>query len=213
MWRRGQVPQDFKDATIVHLYIRKGNRAGKIFTRILLNRLNGQLEQGLFPESQRGFRGHRQTTDMIFAARQLQEKCQEMRTHLDTYFMDLTEDFHTSEAELRTGPTLFSLMFSAMLMDAYRDDQPGIRIAYRTDRHFLNSRCLQAPMRVSTTTVHDLLFADDCAINTVTEEDMQNNHGPLRCSLCQFLINNQQPHNINFCYTCLIPHDDDHPNH
>ncbi|VDM00158.1 unnamed protein product [Schistocephalus solidus] len=28
-------------------------------------------------------------------------------------------------------------------------------------------------MRVSTTTVHDLLFADDCALNTVTEEDMQ----------------------------------------
>ncbi|VDL90799.1 unnamed protein product [Schistocephalus solidus] len=32
---------------------------------------------------------------------------------------------------------------------------------------------MQAPMRVSTTTVHNLLFADDCALNTVTEEDMQ----------------------------------------
>ncbi|VDL88276.1 unnamed protein product [Schistocephalus solidus] len=28
-------------------------------------------------------------------------------------------------------PTLFSLMFSAMLMDAYRDEHSGIRIAYR----------------------------------------------------------------------------------
>ncbi|BHF78396.1 hypothetical protein SprV_0602150900 [Sparganum proliferum] len=26
MWRQGEVPQDFKDATIVHLYKRKGNR-------------------------------------------------------------------------------------------------------------------------------------------------------------------------------------------
>ncbi|BHF58724.1 hypothetical protein SprV_0100167900 [Sparganum proliferum] len=26
MWRKGEVPQDFKDATIVHLYKRKGNR-------------------------------------------------------------------------------------------------------------------------------------------------------------------------------------------
>ncbi|VDM05562.1 unnamed protein product [Schistocephalus solidus] len=69
--------------------------------------------------------------------------------------------------------TLFSLMFSAMLMDAYRDDQPGIRIAYRTDGHLLNSRRMQASTRVSTTTVHDLLFADDCALNTVTNEDMQ----------------------------------------
>ncbi|VDM03043.1 unnamed protein product [Schistocephalus solidus] len=27
-------------------------------------------------------------------------------------------------------------------------------------------------MRVSTTTVHDLLFVDDCALHTLTEEDM-----------------------------------------
>nr|VZI41010.1 unnamed protein product [Spirometra erinaceieuropaei] len=65
MWRQGDVPQDFKDATIVHLYKRKGNRqvfdnhrgisllniAGKIFARILLNRLNNHLEQGLLPEN------------------------------------------------------------------------------------------------------------------------------------------------------------------
>uniref|UniRef100_A0A183TB02 Reverse transcriptase domain-containing protein n=1 Tax=Schistocephalus solidus TaxID=70667 RepID=A0A183TB02_SCHSO len=57
MWHQGQVPQDFKDATIVHLYKKKGNRqlcdnhrgisllniAGKIFTRILLCRLNTHL--------------------------------------------------------------------------------------------------------------------------------------------------------------------------
>ncbi|VDL87320.1 unnamed protein product [Schistocephalus solidus] len=71
------------------------------------------------------------------------------------------------------APTLFSLMFSAMLMDAYRDEQPGIRIAYRTDGHLLNSRRMQASTCVSRTSVHDLLFTDDCALNTVTEEDMQ----------------------------------------
>nr|VZI27907.1 unnamed protein product [Spirometra erinaceieuropaei] len=196
MWRQGEVPQDFKDATIVHLYKRKGNRqvcdnhrgisllniAVKIFARILLNRLNNHLEQGLLPESQCGFRRHRGTTDMIFAARQLQEKCQEMRTHLYSTFVDLTKAFDTvnreglwkimqkfgcperftqmvrqlhdgmmarvtdngavSEAFAVTNgvkqgcvlaPTLFSLMFSAMLVDAYRDERPGIRIAYRTD--------------------------------------------------------------------------------
>nr|VZI39406.1 unnamed protein product [Spirometra erinaceieuropaei] len=109
MWRPGEVPQDFKDATIVHLYKRKGNRqvcdnhrgisllniAGKIFARILLNRLNNHLEQGLLPESQCGFRRHRGTTDMIFAARQLQKKCQEMRTHLYSTFVDLTKAFDT----------------------------------------------------------------------------------------------------------------------
>ncbi|VDM02256.1 unnamed protein product [Schistocephalus solidus] len=64
------------------------------------------------------------------------------------------------------------LIFSAMLMVAYRDEQPGLRIAYRSDGHLLNSRCMQGATRVSTATVHDLLFADDCALNIVTEEDI-----------------------------------------
>ncbi|BHF78810.1 hypothetical protein SprV_0602192500 [Sparganum proliferum] len=236
MWRQEEVPQDFKDATIVHLYKRKGNRqicdnhrgisllniAGKIFARILLNRLNNHLEQGLLPESQCGFRRHRGTTDMIFAARQLQEKCQEMRTHLYSTFVDLTKAFDTMNREglwkimrkfgcperfiemvrqLQDGmmarvtdngavseafavtngvkqgcvlaPTLFSLMFSFMLMDAYRDERPGIRIAYRTDGHLLNQRRLHFQSRVSTTAVHELLFADDCALSTTSEEEMQ----------------------------------------
>ena len=45
--------------------------------RVLLNRLIIHLEQGLLPESQCGFRGGLGTVDMIFAARQLQEKCLE----------------------------------------------------------------------------------------------------------------------------------------
>ncbi|BHF81152.1 hypothetical protein SprV_0702428200 [Sparganum proliferum] len=47
------------------------NIAGKIFARILLNRLNNHLEEGLLPEIQYGFRCHRETTNMIFASRQL----------------------------------------------------------------------------------------------------------------------------------------------
>ncbi|VDL94646.1 unnamed protein product [Schistocephalus solidus] len=66
-----------------------------------------------------------------------------------------------------------SLMFSAMMMDACRDECPEILIAYRTDRRLLNSRRMQAPTRVSTTTVHYMLFADDCALNTVAEEGMK----------------------------------------
>ncbi|VDM05808.1 unnamed protein product [Schistocephalus solidus] len=69
------------------------NIAGKIFAHILLNRLKEHLEQGLLAESQCGFHRHHGTTDMIFAARQLQEKCQEMRTHLYTTFVDLAKAF------------------------------------------------------------------------------------------------------------------------
>nr|VZI17359.1 unnamed protein product [Spirometra erinaceieuropaei] len=195
---------------------------GKIFARILLNRLNNHLEQGLLPESQCGFRRYRGTTDMIFAARQLQENCQEMRTHLYSTFLDLTkasdtvnreglwkimqkfgcpERFTQMVRQLHDGmmarvtengaiseafavtngvkqgcvlaPTLFSLMFSAMLMDAYRDERPRIRIAYRTDGHLLNQRRMNFQSRVSTTAVHELLFADDCVLNTTSEEEMQ----------------------------------------
>ncbi|VDL98099.1 unnamed protein product [Schistocephalus solidus] len=66
----------------------------------------------------------------------------------------------------------FSTVISAMLMDAYRDEQPGIRIAYRTVGQLLNIRLMQVSTRVSTTIVHDLLFADDCTLNFVTEEDI-----------------------------------------
>ena len=55
--------------------------AGKILARVLLNCLLDHLEQGLLPESQCGLRSGRGTTDMIFAARQLQEK--RMEQHRD----------------------------------------------------------------------------------------------------------------------------------
>ena len=45
--------------------------------RLLRNRLIVHLEHGLRPYIQCGFRGGRGTVDMIFAARQLQEKFQE----------------------------------------------------------------------------------------------------------------------------------------
>nr|VZI25972.1 unnamed protein product [Spirometra erinaceieuropaei] len=102
-------PQDLNDGTIVHLYRLKGNRqlggnhrgisslniAGTIFTRIFLSRFNNHLERGLLFGNQYGFNRHRGTTDMIFAARQLQEKCQEMRTHLYSTFVDLTKAVDT----------------------------------------------------------------------------------------------------------------------
>ncbi|VDL92872.1 unnamed protein product [Schistocephalus solidus] len=95
-----------------------------------------------------------------------------VRQFHDRMTVHVTENGTVSEA-FAVATTLFSLMFSAMLMDAYRDQQPGIRITYRTDGHLLNSRRMQASTHVFTTTVHDLRIADVCALNTVTEEDMQ----------------------------------------
>nr|VZH99988.1 unnamed protein product [Spirometra erinaceieuropaei] len=154
-WHQGDVLQDFKDATIVQLHKRQGNRqtynnhgsigplkiAGKVFAHILLSRLNKHLEHGLLPESHCGYRPHRGTTDIIFSVRELQERCREMLVRLYSTFVGL------------------NLMFSAMLMDAYRDECSGIRVAYMMDGHILNCRRMHFQSRISTTTLHELLFA------------------------------------------------------
>ena len=113
MWQQEAVPQDFNDASIIHLYKRKRTRklcdnhrgisllviAGKTLARVLLNRLLQHLEDGYFAESQYGFREGRGTAYMVFAARQLQEKCQEQNRDLYITFVDLTKAFDTVSRE------------------------------------------------------------------------------------------------------------------
>ena len=200
MWRKEAIPQEFKDATIIHLIKRKVNPqicdnhrcisllsiAGKILARVLLNRLNEHLERsGLLPESPCGFRKNRGTIDMIFTERQLQEKCQEQNLDLYMTFVDVTKAFDTVSREglwkimakfgcpakfiamvrqfhdgmlasvqndgefsdpfpvtngVKQGcvlaSTLFSMMFSAMLTDAFQDGDNSIPIMYRFDGKF-----------------------------------------------------------------------------
>ena len=87
VWEVQKVPQDWKDASIVPIF-KKGDKkdcsnyrgisllsiVGKIFSRILLNRLNTHITPNVLPESQCGFRSGRSTIDMVFCLRQIQEK-------------------------------------------------------------------------------------------------------------------------------------------
>ncbi|XP_062834399.1 uncharacterized protein LOC134298378 [Anolis carolinensis] len=107
VWMTEKIPADFKDATIITLF-KKGDRthcgnyrgislltfARKILTRILANRLLPVSEDTL-PESQNGFRPSRGTVNMIFTARQLQEKCREQNQPLYMAFIDLAKAFDT----------------------------------------------------------------------------------------------------------------------
>ena len=57
-------------------------------------------------------------------------------------------------------PTLFSIIFSAMLMDTFRDTDVGISIIYHTDGSVFNVRRLQTKTKVISDTINDFLFAD-----------------------------------------------------
>ena len=109
LWEDEYVPDDWVNAIMVAIYKNKGPReecgnyrgiallvaAGKILAGVLLHRLNTHVASNVLPESQCGFRSNRSTVDMIFTARQIQEKCREQ--HMDLYqcFIDLQKAFDT----------------------------------------------------------------------------------------------------------------------
>ena len=59
------------------------------------------------------------------------------------------------------APTLFSMMFSAMLTDDFQDVDAGFPIRYRFDGKLLTLRRLQAKSKVQRDVVVKLLYADD----------------------------------------------------
>ena len=69
--------------------------------------------------------------------------------------------------------TLFSTMFSAMLTDAFQDDDSDIPIRYRFDGKLFNLRRLQAKSKVQSEVLDEFLFADDIVKGAPKEEKMQ----------------------------------------
>ena len=67
---------------------------GKVFSRILLNRMKRKTEEAT-GESQFGFRPGRGTVDAIFIVRQVIEKAQEHRVPLHFNFVDFKAAFDT----------------------------------------------------------------------------------------------------------------------
>ena len=61
-----------------------------------------------------------------------------------------------------------------MLSDAFRNGDVGIKINYRMDGKLFNLRRLKAKTKVMSEIIKDFLFADDCALNAGSEEDMQD---------------------------------------
>ena len=108
-WNGDPIAQDWIDVILIMLYKGKGKKSicssyrgislleavGKVFARLLLNRLEKYICPDVIPETQSGFRGGRGAVDMIFSARQLVEKSLEQRVPLCQAFVDLTKAFDT----------------------------------------------------------------------------------------------------------------------
>ena len=71
------------------------------------------------------------------------------------------------------APTLFSMVFSAMANTAFHDDSIGL-IRYRNNGKLFNLRTVQAKTKVKER-VRDFLFADACAVNASSEDEIQRN--------------------------------------
>ena len=70
------------------------------------------------------------------------------------------------------APTLFSMMFSAMLMDAFQDSDTGFPIRYRFDDNIFNLRRLQAETKVQI----DVLMSPSMQMIWIHQENM-----PVKC--------------------------------
>ena len=71
------------------------------------------------------------------------------------------------------APILFSMIFSAMLTDAFQDGDNSIPIRYRFNGRLFNLRMLQANSKEQTEVLDEFLFADGMAKGAPTEEKMQ----------------------------------------
>nr|VZI23612.1 unnamed protein product [Spirometra erinaceieuropaei] len=151
MWHQGQVPQGFRD---VHLYGQKGNR---------------QL------------RDHHRDTALFVVAGKISARIilEHLNGHLE--YGILLENQCGLRRYCGTTDVIFIARYKqemcqemrGIFMDAYRDQRSGIGIVNRAGDHPLITRRMQAPTRLSTATVYDPFFVEDCALNAATKLDVQ----------------------------------------
>lgn len=78
------------------------------------------------------------------------------------------------ETRMCSRPTFFSMMLSTMLPGAFSQGDTGVETRYRTDHMLHNRRRLKETLEVSLTTIRDLNFANDCALDSNCEEQMHH---------------------------------------
>lgn len=93
-----------------------------------------------------------------------------------SYDGDTSEPF-TIKSGVKQGcvlaPTLFGIFFSMLLNFAFKDSVEGVHLHTRSDGKLLNMARLRAKTKIRTVLIRDMLFADDAALVSHTEEHLQ----------------------------------------
>ena len=92
------------------------------------------------------------------------------------------------------APTLFSILFTATLSDAFSDIEDSIKLCFCSDGNLFNLRRLQAQIKVKITSLCYLLFPDTCALNVSSEAGLQQsmNKFSSTCNLFCLTISTQK---------------------
>ena len=71
------------------------------------------------------------------------------------------------------APTLFGIFFSMVLLHAFKESTDGVFLRTRSDGSMYNLSRLRAKSKTRTILIRELLFADDAALTSHTEEGLQ----------------------------------------
>ena len=88
---------------------------------------------------------------------------------------DISDDFGVKSGVKQgcvLAPTLFGIFFSLLLKHAFKSSTDGVYLRSRSDAHLFNIVRLRAKSKRRTVNIRDLLFADDAALVSHSEEGL-----------------------------------------
>ena len=177
-WEQGHIPQDMRDANIVTLYKNKGDRSdcnnyrgisllsivGKVFARVVLNRLQSLAFQilqkiGCPP-------------NLLIVITSFHQDMQST-----VCFDGATSEPFLVSSGVKQGcvlaPTLFGIFFYMLLQYAFADCEDGVYVRTRQNGKLFNIARLRAKTKSYEVLLRELLFADDAALTSHSEEGLQ----------------------------------------
>jgi len=194
-WKEEAVPQDMRDAKIITPYKSKRDRSdcnnyrgisllgivGKVFARVILVRLHRfrfhrlhRPHEGVRP-CQQG--GPFSQSCPRFAAH---PSCKALLSPSTATYRGLCSSTAAprSPSEVKQGcvlaPIFLGIFFILLLKHAFGTSREGIYLRTRSDDRLFNLVRLRAKTKVREALIRDMLFADDAAVATHTQRELQS---------------------------------------